>query len=247
MDKNERKKLIKKLIASGIGLAVFLVLVYIVLKKLGLTQISQSEMQDAISSTGAIAPLIFILVTFLQVTFIPIPSTIPIIVGSYLFGPILAFLYAYVGLMIGSIVAFYLGKVLGRPFINWLSGGKEETDRWMNKLHGKEKILLFFMFLFPVFPDDLLCSIAGILPITFSTFLIMQIITRATTVGCTLLFMSGEVIPFNFWGISLIVLAVIFCFFAFIYCFKNADKINENCSKIYNKFFKKKGKEETIK
>ena len=49
--------------------------------------------------------------------------------------------------MVGSIVAFYLGKALGRPFINWLSGGKEETDKWMKKLHGKEKILLFFMFL----------------------------------------------------------------------------------------------------
>ena len=239
MEKNERKNLIKKLIWSSIGLAIFLLLVYIVLKKLGLTQISQSEMQEAISSTGAIAPLIFILVTFLQVTFIPIPSTIPIIVGSYLFGPILAFIYSYIGLMVGSIVAFYLGKALGRPFINWLSGGKEETDKWMKKLHGKEKILLFFMFLFPVFPDDLLCSIAGILPINFPTFLIMQVLTRATTVGCTLLFMSGEVIPFNAWGISLIVLAVIFCFFAFIYCFRNADKINDYFSKMYNKVFKK--------
>ena len=246
MSKQEKIELIKKLIWSGIGLLVFLLLIYLVLRKFGLTQISQSEMQNAISSTGAIAPLIFILVTFLQVTFIPIPSTIPIIVGSYLFGPILAFIYSYVGLMIGSIVAYYLGKALGRPFINWLSGGKEETDKWMNKLHGKEKILLFFMFLFPVFPDDLLCSIAGILPINFPAFLAMQILTRATTVGCTLIFMSGEVIPFNAWGISLIVLAVIVCFFVFIYCFRNADKINNYCSKFYKKLFKKEESEDKV-
>ena len=44
------------------------------------------------------------------------------------------------------------------------------------------------MFLLPMFPDDILCSIAGIMPITYSVFIFMQLITRFTSIGGTLLF-----------------------------------------------------------
>lgn len=240
MDRKERLRFLNKLIVSGGALILFLGGLYFLFYKLGLTNVSQDELQEFIKSTGVIAPLIYILITFLQVTFIPIPSTVTILVGSYLFGPFGAFFLSYIGLMIGSLVAYGLGKLLGRPFINWLSGSKEETEKWMSKLNGKENILLFFMFLFPIFPDDVLCSIAGILPITFRGFLWMQIITRATSVGCTLLFMTGQIIPFNGWGIPVIGVGILICFIAFIYCFKNADKINSICEKLHNNIFKRK-------
>ena len=138
MESIDKKKFIKKIVVSTIGLVSLFALIYFVLNIFGLTNISKEEMQEFISSTGAVAPLIYILVTFLQVTFIPIPSTVTIVVGSYLFGVGLAFIYSYIGMLIGSMLAYYLGKVLGRPFINWVSGSKEETDKWMSKLNGKE-------------------------------------------------------------------------------------------------------------
>ena len=242
MDKQERKTLIKKLIVTGAGIVFIIGLLYLLFYKLGLTNIGQEELQEFISSTGVIAPLIYIIVTFLQVIVIPLPTTIAVLVGSYLFGPLLAFLYSYIGLVAGSLTAFYLGKVLGRPFINWLSGGKEETDKWMGRLHGKETIVLFFMFLFPMFPDDLLCAIAGISPISFLGFLFMQIVTRATTVISTIIFMSGDIIPFNSWGIPVIVAGFVLCFVAFIYCFKNSDRINNYFKKLNDRLFKKKNK-----
>ena len=61
------------------------------------------------------------------------------------------------------------------------------------------------MFLLPMFPDDILCSIAGIMPITYSVFIFMQLITRFTSIGGTLLFMSGEIIPYHGWGLVLII------------------------------------------
>lgn len=242
MESIDKKKFIKKIVVSTIGLVSLFALIYFVLHIFGLTNISKEEMQEFISSTGAVAPLIYILVTFLQVTFIPIPSTVTIVVGSYLFGVGLAFIYSYIGMLIGSMLAYYLGKVLGRPFINWVSGSKEETDKWMSKLNGKENIVLFFIFLFPMFPDDLICSIAGVLPITAGSFFIMQVITRATTIAGSLIFMSGSVIPFNWWGITLIILAFLLCFIVFVYCFKHAEKINDYFGKIKRKIFKEKNK-----
>jgi uncharacterized membrane protein YdjX (TVP38/TMEM64 family) len=82
------------------------------------------------------------------------------------------------------------------------------------------------MFLLPMFPDDALCAIAGILPIKWSEFLVMQLITRATSIAGTLFFMSGEIIPFHGWGLVVIGLVAVLAIVAFVICYKNAEKIN---------------------
>ena len=240
MNDKEKHNFIKKVILSIITLIAALILLYLLFYNLGLTSIDKEELKEFILSTGIIAPLIYILIAFLQVTFIPIPSTVTIIAGNYLFGFWLTFLYSYVGMVLGSMLAYYLGKLLGKSFINWLSGGKKHADKWISKLNGKENIVLFFMFLFPFFPDDLICSIAGILPITSSDFFMMQLITRATTISGTLVFISGSIIPFNNWGIPLIVFATFLCFVSFIYCFKYAEKINVYFKRLNNLVLRRK-------
>ncbi|MBE5756848.1 MAG: TVP38/TMEM64 family protein [Clostridiales bacterium] len=233
-----KKTTIKKLIISLIFAGIFLGVIYLIFYFLGWTKISKEELQLKIEKTGVIAPLVFVLVSFLQVTFIPIPGTVTILVGNYLFGFWLSFLYSYIGMFLGGMFAYFLGKWIGRPFINWLAGSKEEANRWIKKLKGKEKVLLFFMFLLPLFPDDLLCSLAGILPITVLEFMIIQGITRITSIGGTLLFVSGEVIPFHGWGLVVLGAILVVLIVAFIICLKNTEKINkkfEKVSKIFNK------------
>ena len=83
------------------------------------------------------------------------------------------------------------------------------------------------MFLFPFFPDDLLCSVAGILPISWLGFFLMLVVTRATSAGGTILFMSGEIIPFHGWGLIVFGIVGVVGIAAFIICFKHSAKINE--------------------
>lgn len=225
--KKETKESLIKLLLSGAVICVILVIGYFILKYLGILDMTREEMQAFIESTGVIAPLAFIAVSFLQVTFVPIPSTVSILAGNYLFGPWLAFLYSYIGIMLGAMLAFALGRLVGRPYINWVAGNKETAEEWLAKLKGRETVFLFFAFLFPAFPDDLLCSVAGILPISFSTFLIMQIITRVTAIGGTLLFMSGEVIPYEGWGLVVIAILVIIALAAFVLSMKYAVELND--------------------
>lgn len=222
----ETKKTILRLVASVLVIGILLVIVYGMMKRLGWTDLSQERLQELVKSAGAIAPLVYILISFIQVSFVPIPAAVTILAGSYVFGAARAFLYSYIGTLIGAMVAFGLGRWIGKRFVNWVSGGQEQTDAWIAKLKGKEKILLFFMFLFPFFPDDILCSVAGILPISWGGFFLMQVVTRATSVGATLLLMSGQIIPFHGWG--LIVLGIILGvgLFAFLWCFRNAARIN---------------------
>ncbi len=239
------KKTIFRLLFSLLVIVLILGAFYLVAYLLGWTKLSREELQAFLASNGALAPLIFIAMSFLQVTFIPIPSSVTIIVGSYMFGFWLSFLYSFIGIFAGSLFAFFLGKVCGRPFVNWAFGGKEEADSYIKRLKGKEKIVLFFMFLLPAFPDDALCTLAGILPITWFQFIAMQIITRVIGILGTLLFMSGEIIPYSGWGLALIIVVAVLSIIAFIICFKYADKINGWFDRAMNKLARKSTKKQT--
>ncbi len=200
---------------------------------------NKETVQSIVSQSGGYAVLVFILLSFLQVTFIPIPGAVTILAGNYLFGFWESLLYSYIGMLIGALLAFYLGRKIGRPFVNWVVGDKELVDKYLMRLKGKETVLLFFMFLFPMFPDDLLCSIAGITPITWFKFIVMQLITRFTSILGTLIFMSGNIIPYNGWGITLIVILCILALIAFVIAYKHAEQINKYIDNFADKITKK--------
>ena len=238
------KKSIIRIGISALVIAFLVLIIYLLLRHFGVTNLKREQIQEWVSSTGVLAPLAFIFISFLQVTFIPIPGAVTILAGNYLFGAFFSFLYSYIGMMIGGIFAFFLGRVLGRPFVNWLAGGKEIADGWIKRLKGRETVFLFFAFLLPLFPDDLLCSVAGVLTMRYSTFIIMQVITRATSIGATILFMSGEIIPFHGWGLMVLSAVALICVIAFIFSMKYADKLNswfDNLiTKISNRFKKRR-------
>ena len=216
-----------KIIISLLVIAIVLIVSFLIFKRLGLTNLTRQELQDYISSKGALAPIIFIIVSFLQVTFIPLPGAVTIIAGSFLFGFFETFIYSYIGMMLGAIVAFELGRLVGRPYLNWLTGDINKTDKWIKRFKGREKVFLFFAFLLPMFPDDLLCSVAGLLPIKRKTFIIMQLFTRATSILATLVFMSGEIIPYKGWGLVVLSILAVLSIIAFILSMKYSEKINE--------------------
>lgn len=236
---NPKRNSIKKILFRMFILIVTLIgifgLLFLIARHFGLTSINRDKLQALIEKTGAWGPVVFIIISFLQVTFIPVPSTVTIVIGNYLFGAWLSFFYSYIGIILGSSFAFMLGRIIGRSFVDWVIGDKQTVDEYLKKLKGKENIVLFFMFLFPFFPDDALCAVAGILPIKILTFFIMQLITRATTIGGNLLFLSGEIIPFSGWGIPVIITLCIIALITFIICYRNAEKINDFFYRFINK------------
>ena len=244
---SENKKVIIRLLISALIIGAILTAVFLILKITGVTDLTQEQIQTYIKSSGAIAPLIYILISFLQVTFVPIPGAITIIAGSYVFGPLLAFIYSYIGMLLGAMFAFFLGKAIGKPFANWVVGSEEKVDKWIAKFKGKQNVILFFMFFLPFFPDDILCTVAGLLPISYLGFFVMQLITRATSVGSTVLFMSGEIIPYEGWGLIVLGALAVICISAFVLSMKYSEKINDFFVEKINRIFgknKNKSKEE---
>ena len=96
------------------------------------------------------------------------------------------------------------------------------------------------MFLFPFFPDDLLCSVAGVMPISALSFILMQVFTRGVTILTTLFMLSGDIIPFYGWGIPFNICLTLILMTIFYICYKNAETISYKFSKIINKIKRNK-------
>jgi uncharacterized membrane protein YdjX (TVP38/TMEM64 family) len=113
---------------------------------------------------------------------------------------------------------------LGYPVVKWIVG-KETLDKWLNKVKGKDYLILSLMFLLPMFPDDVLCFIAGLSSMTWLYFIIMIIVTRLISVVTTAY--SFELIPFNtWWGILTWVIIFAIVVLAFYLVCKYSDQID---------------------
>ena len=185
---------------------------------------SIEALREYIESSGNWAVWVFILFQFLQVVILPIPSTVTVMAGVALFGPLKCSIFSFIGIFIGSVLAFGIGRWLGYKVVSWIVG-KEDLDKWLKKIKGKDYLILSIMFLLPLFPDDVLCFIAGLSSMTWGYFLVMIFVTRALSI--TLSAYSFDTIPFTtWWGLlcwALIISAVVALFW--LVC-KYSDKID---------------------
>ena len=185
---------------------------------------SIQALRDYIAQFGNMAVFLFILFCFLQVIVLPVPGSVAVAAGVALFGPLKCAIYSFIGIVSGSIVAFAVGRWIGYKAVKWIVG-QDTLDKWLQKLKGKDYLILSIMFLLPMFPDDVLCFVAGLSSMTWPYFIVMIIITRLISVVTTSY--SIGLIPFNtWWGILIwIVLAALVVATFWIVC-KYSDKID---------------------
>ena len=188
-------------------------------------------LRDYIAQFGNMAVFLFILFCFLQVVILPVPWSIAVAAGVALFGPLKCAIYSFIGIVIGSIVAFAIGRWIGYKAVKWIVG-QETLDKWLQKLKGKDYLILSIMFLLPMFPDDVLCFVAGLSSMTWLYFLIMITLTRALSSAATAY--SIGLIPFNtWWGILIWLTITAVVVGSFWLVWKYSDRID---AFIKNKF-----------
>ena len=187
---------------------------------------SKEAAQAWFESFGAWAWVIFFLIELAQVLVIPVPAQITTVAGVFMLGPWKAFLISEVAIISGSIIAFALGKIFGDK-IAYKIAKKETVEKYKNILTRKGILLLPIMFLFPLFPDDLLCFLAGSTAMSWSYFIFVTLVTRTIGIACTCFFLSGTIIPFSGWGIPVWIVIVIVLVTACIFLFKYQVKITD--------------------
>jgi uncharacterized membrane protein YdjX (TVP38/TMEM64 family) len=195
---------------------------------------SKEQIQQYVASFGVLAPLAFFLLQFFQVIVSPIPGNVTTIAGGLLLGPLPAFLISTAAIFLGSLGAFGLGKLFGRPLVEKIAG-KAVVDKYMLTVSSRQRIVLILMFLMPFFPDDVLCLIAGLSAMKFRSFALIVILTRPWGILFSALLGAGTInIPD--WGWVIIVAAAVGLF---ILSLKYAPVIEERIKGWLEKTFLK--------
>ncbi len=195
---------------------------------------SKEQIQEYVASYGALAPLAFFLLQFFQVILSPIPGNITTIAGGFLFGPLIAFAISTAAIFLGSISAFGLGKLFGRPLVEKIAG-KKVVDKYMNTVSSRQRIVLILMFLLPFFPDDILCLIAGLSAMKFRSFALIMVLTRPWGILFSV-FIGAQTFDIPDWGWVIIVTAAVV---VFILSIKYAPVIEERIKSWLEKTFLK--------
>src|SRR2546429_7224133 len=126
---------------------------------------------------GVLAPVIFMGLQALQVIVSPIPGELTGILGGYLFGEWGGLLYSTIGLTVGSVSAFAVGRWLGARYIRKLVS----ADIWRKMgfiVEAEGAILCFIIFLTPGLPKDVTCYIFGLSPMPFWVFAVVSTLGR---------------------------------------------------------------------
>ena len=166
--------------------------------------------------------LMYFAVQLFSVILAPIPSNLTAAVGGVLFGMLPAFLLTYGAVVLGSMFVFSLARGLGQGFANRLVG-KKLSEKYLDVIRRKQDVFLLLAFLFPFFPDDLLCILAGLSDISWRRFLLLCLLARpwGLLVACAV---GGSALDIPGWAMVVIGVAGLAVFFL---AMKYGDRVEQ--------------------
>ena len=142
------------------------------------------ELKLYLKSKGNIALIIIYLFQILQVIIAFIPSDIINITSGYILGPYVGFIISFLGLISGTILAFYISRLFGKNIVTKLV--KEETlNKISNKINNNLTIPnIIILSIIPFMPRDVLVYTLGLTNIKPKKFLLPYLISRIPLVFC---------------------------------------------------------------
>lgn len=163
---------------------------------------SQESLQAYIQYFSPNSHLIYFAVQLVSVILAPIPSNLTAVAGAVLFGLWPAFLLTFGAVQTGSMLVFLLARVYGRSFADRLVS-QRLSARYLDVIRRKRDTFLMLAFLFPFFPDDLLCILAGLTDISPTRFFLLTLLTRpwGLLVSCAV---GSSALHIPLWGMILL-------------------------------------------
>lgn len=156
---------------------ILLIIFIIYAFKLGVLE-DKTVLAEYMKKFGVFACIIFILLQIAQVVFPVIPGGASCLAGVLAFGPLLGFIYNYIGLVLGSLVAFLLSRIYGIKIVEKLFP-EETINKYLKYIQNNQFTTIFFWGIFlPGLPDDLLCYIAGLSKMNLKKFLLIILIGK---------------------------------------------------------------------
>ncbi len=192
------------------------------------------KVKQLIVDSGPWGYLVYGLISIANVVILPIPAVLFYLVGVALFGPWITFIIAYVTVLIGSFICFFIGRVCGKRVVNWCIG-QDKADKYCKMLGAKGNVAFIIMQILPFFPDDVLCIVAGLTNMRLRFFSIVMFFVRPIYIALVCAFGTGNIIPFSGWGIPVWIAIIAITLVLFILFCKYQTQIENWLAKFKNK------------
>ena len=163
---------------------------------------SQEKLGEYIARCAPWSHLAYFGIQLVSVVVAPIPSNLTAAAGAYLFGLWPSFLLTWGAVARASAIVFGLARALGQQFAGQFVSEKL-SGKYLDVIRRKRDVFLALAFLFPFFPDDILCILAGLTDISFKRFFLLAAIFRPWGLLAACMVGSATVsIPW--WGMALL-------------------------------------------
>lgn len=173
------RRIINLVSLAGLGCSIALTIYFI---NLGAFR-DLNVMRQLVGNAEVLGPLLFILIQIIQVVIPVIPGGISTAAGVLIFGPLAGFIYNYIGICIGSIIIFLMGRQYGKPLVHRLISEKtyDKYIGWLDNQNRFDKLFTLAIFL-PVAPDDALCLMAGLTNISLKKFSLIILLAKPLSI-----------------------------------------------------------------
>ena len=140
----------------------------------------KSAIDGMLDKLGSVNPVLGVSLTIVMYTVcisLMLPATPLNIASGYMFAFPTAFLTSTVGISLGAVIAFLLGRTLMRPWAEEKMRSSETMMITVQAIKEKAALLIFLLRLSPIMPFPLLSYIMGVVPdLSFWTYTIFTIL-----------------------------------------------------------------------
>ncbi len=186
IEKSKMKKLV--LVIDIVSIILILLLVFgLVYKywdeiKMLNSDSGQEWLENKVQKTGVWGVLVLLGIQVLQVVVAFIPGEVVEIVSGVMFGAFGGLLICIIGLIIGTCIIFGLVKLLGKPFVELVVKDNDSSKFKFLEDPIRALVILFFIFLIPGLPKDILIYLIPFTKIDLKNFLFVSVLARIPSI-----------------------------------------------------------------
>lgn len=184
------------------------------------------RLTQIIRNSGNWGMAVFVLIQILQVVILPLPAVVCYVPGSQIWGAGLATLLASAGVLMGSVIAYCIGRFFGKKAVIWIAGS-ETCEKYSAYIGNKGKVIFVLMQILPFFPDDILCLVAGLTAMNFPFFICVMVFVRPLVIAAYCYLGNGSIIPFSGWGIPVWIAIFALCIVLAVLSLKYQDRFEK--------------------
>ena len=140
--------------------------------------LDKAFLKETVKGWGYMGPVVFVVVQALQVIVSPIPGEATGLAGGFLFGTALGFIYSTIGLTLGTLACFGIGRWLGATVVQRFVA-EHHWEKMGFIVEAEGAILCFILYLIPGFPKDIISYLFGLSPMPFWVFAVVSTLGRA--------------------------------------------------------------------